>query len=404
MPRLASTFARELRVRLAGSLSSSRLPRRGAAALLAGVLAAGCSGDAPTSPESDLIAQPAGPATASVVTAGFIQASADGFSSCAVAAQGRAWCWGSNAAGELGDGTTTGHLVPQPVAGDLRFRMVANNSHRACGITTDNRAYCWGSEAVGDGTNVERHTPTAVVGGHRFFQLDVGSEQTCAVSDPDRRVYCWSSAQLTPTLLPGNLRFGMVSGGETHFCGVTTDDLAYCWGWNRFGQLGDGGDTGVRPAPVPVAGGHLFHQIDAGFQHTCAVTTTHRAFCWGYGKIGQIGDGKTLLRFTPRAVAGRISFDRVSAGGGQTCGEATSGLTYCWGSNENGGLGNGTKTPGLTPVQVTGGHTFVQVTAGGWHACGVTRAKALYCWGRGEQVGNGESPDLTVPTLIARPM
>ena len=222
------------------------------------------------------------------------------------------------------------------------------------------------------------------------------------MTDPDRQVYCWGGTfGLTPTPLPGGLRFRMVSGGENHFCGVTTGTQAYCWGLNRFGQIGDDGDTGIRDRPALVAGGHAFKQIEAGFQHTCAVTTAGKAFCWGYGRIGQIGDGKTLLRFTPRAVRGQIKFDRVSAGGGQTCGEASSGQTYCWGSNENGGLGDGTKTQRLTPVVVQGGQKFVQVSAGGWHACGVTRSGALYCWGRGGQTGDGGNVDLVLPTLIA---
>lgn len=371
--------------------------------LLSLVAGLGCQpDDSPTGPAAADPARPAA-ASAAVVDAGFIQASADGFSSCAVATDHRAYCWGSNTSGELGDGTAAGHLIPQPVASEARFRLVANNSHRACGITTDNLAYCWGDGVVGDGTTGNRLVPVPVAGGLHFSQLDVGTEGTCAVSDPDRRLYCWNSGRLTPTRLGGDLRFRMVSGGETHFCGVTTTDQAYCWGSNRFGQLGDGGDNGVRPKPVPVAGKHAFRQIDAGFQHTCAVTTDHQVFCWGYGALGQLGDGSTTThRRIPRLVQTSVRFDRVSAGGGQSCAESSSNRTYCWGSNENGGLGDGTKRKRLTPVLVTGGHTFVQVTAGGWHACGVTSNSALYCWGRGEQAGDGGNVDLVVPTLIGR--
>ena len=138
---------------LASSVLGALLP------LLLGLLAiTGCHDDAPTAPDSGTAAEatPAA-ATASVVAAAFAQVASDGFSSCAVSTDSRAYCWGDNALGELGDGTTTGHLVPQPVAGDLRFRLVANNSHRACAITTDNRVYCWGDAAVGDGLISDQH-------------------------------------------------------------------------------------------------------------------------------------------------------------------------------------------------------------------------------------------------------
>jgi hypothetical protein len=242
--------------------------RRSAPALLLGLLAViGCREDSPTGPESAPRAEAAPEAAApSVVAAAFAQVSSDGFTSCAVAADGRGWCWGGSNAGELGDGTTQSHLVPQPVAGNLRFRRIANNSHRACGITTDNRAYCWGAETVGDGTTAQRLTPTAVAGNLRFFQLDVGSAQICGVSDPDRRAYCWGSLDaLTPKRVPGGHRFRMVSGGEEHFCGVTTTNQAWCWGSNRFGQVGDGvQNTRVRVEPSRVAGGRSWRQIDAG--------------------------------------------------------------------------------------------------------------------------------------------
>ena len=386
--------------------SCAQFPHRytGPALVLTLFAVTGCQEDSPTGPESPSHAQAAPEAaTPSVVAASFAHVSSDGFTSCAVASDRRAWCWGDSNAGELGDGTTQPHLVPRPVAGDLRFRLVANNSHRACGITTDNRAYCWGAETVGDGTTAQRLTPTAVAGNLRFFQLDVGTLQICGVSNPDRRAYCWGTPDaLTPKLVPGGLRFRMVSGGEEHFCGVTTTKQAWCWGSNRFGQIGDGVlNTRVRLEPSRVAGDRAWRHIDAGFQHTCAVTTAGKAFCWGHGRLGHIGDGNTLNRFEPRAVRGRIQFDRVSAGGGQTCGEASGGETYCWGSNQFGGLGDGTKTMRLRPVLVRGGHDFVQVSAGGWHACGVTRDSDLYCWGRGGQVGDGAGVDRTRPTLIA---
>ena len=288
--------------------------------LLSLVAGLGCQpDDSPTGPAAADPARPAA-ASAAVVDAGFIQASADGFSSCAVATDHRAYCWGSNTSGELGDGTAAGHLISP--AGSQRGALSTGGEQQPSGLRDHHRqlGLLLGRWRGGRRHDGNRLVPVPVAGGLHFFQLDVGTEQTCAVSDPDRRLYCWDSARLTPTRLGGDLRFRMVSGGQDHFCGVTTTDQAYCWGWNRFGQLGDGGDNGVRPQPVPVASKHAFRQIDAGFQHTCAVTTDHQVFCWGYGELGQLGDGSTTIRRRiPRRVQTSVRFDRVSAGGGQSC-------------------------------------------------------------------------------------
>ena len=85
------------------------------------------------------------------------------------------------------------------------------------------------------------------------------------------------------------------------------------------------------------------------------MTTGDRAFCWGNGRSGQIGDGKPYLRFWPRRVAGGLSFSRVSTEGFHTCGETTQNRTYCWGDNSSGQLGDGTATTRLKPVPVAGG-------------------------------------------------
>jgi alpha-tubulin suppressor-like RCC1 family protein len=79
-----------------------------------------------------------------------------------------------------------------------------------------------------------------------------------------------------------------------HTCAVTTNNLAYCWGNNASGQLGDSTNIYRRSKPSRVVGAHQFRMVDAGNDHACAVTTGDRAFCWGRGNFGQLGDGKTI--------------------------------------------------------------------------------------------------------------
>jgi len=104
----------------------------------------------------------------------------------------------------------------------------------------------------------------------------------------------------------GGLSFTAVFAGGFHTCGITTTKLAYCWGSNAFGQLGDGTVT-RRTTPVDVAGGRHFSGLSAGFSHTCAVTTDERAFCWGSNDSGRLGDGTAeVQRLVPVAVVGPL--------------------------------------------------------------------------------------------------
>jgi len=125
---------------------------------------------------------------------------------CAVAADGTAYCWGSNLNGALGigvDATTTPSLNrPQiPVAGGLKFRTVVAGSFEqttdnySCGITLDGTAYCWGANGygqLGNGTTTSSNAPVAVDTGEKFTAIDIGTKHTCATS-VNGRVYCWGA-------------------------------------------------------------------------------------------------------------------------------------------------------------------------------------------------------------------
>jgi alpha-tubulin suppressor-like RCC1 family protein len=231
----------------------------------------------------------------------------------------------------------------------LAFYQVSAGNDHTCGVTTDNRAFCWGFYglsgpiALGDGSN---------------------------------------TGSLTPVAVAGTLAFRQVTAGYNHTCGVTTDNRAFCWGNNKVGQIGDSTTVYRRVKPTLVARQHQYRLVDAGRNYNCAVTTDDRAFCWGEGRLGQIGNGKLAFYFWPRAVAGGLLFSRVSAGAYHTCGETTTNRAYCWGTGGSGQLGDGTYTANqLTPVAVVGGLAFAQVSAGSFQTCGKTPASVAYCWG-----------------------
>ena len=341
--------------------------------------------------------------------------------SCGVTTDNRAYCWGDNGYGDLGDGTQIMRLKPVGVIGDLQFRSLsAGFGFHTCGVTTEYRVYCWGWNEhgqLGDGTRTPRQTPTLVVKGLQFRQVDAGWSHTCGVTTVGR-AYCWgdnylgqlgdgtTSGRRRPVAVSGGRLFRQVAVGYSHTCGVTRDNQVLCWGQNRFGQVGDSTRVAVRLTPTPVAGGHEFRQVDAGGLHNCAVTTDNRAFCWGGGENGQIGNGVTRRSYWPKPVRGGLYFTHVTAGGYHSCGETATRRAYCWGDNGYGQLGDGTQIMRPMPVPVAGNPTFRQVSAGFYLTCGKTNTAVGYCWGNNwsGQLGDGSQEHRFTPTPIAGAM
>ncbi len=287
----------------------------------------------------------------------FASISVGDYHTCAITTRGAAYCWGSGSSGQLGDGDDKSRSTPVAVAGSLRFASINTGYYHSCAITSSGAAYCWGSGGsgqLGDGDDNNRSTPVAVAGGLRFKSIDGGYYHTCALTTRGA-AYCWGRnnfGQLgdgdaptdsdTPVAVVGGRRFASIGAGNWHTCAVTTRGVAYCWGYNGDGQLGDGNDDTDSEIPVAVVGGRRFASISAGELHTCALTKRGVAYCWGYNDPGQLGDGNGGTDSDiPEAVIGGRRFASISAGGYHTCARTTRGAALCWGENGDGQLGDG---------------------------------------------------------------
>jgi alpha-tubulin suppressor-like RCC1 family protein len=284
------------------------------------------------------------------------------------------YCWGSNSAGALGNGTTTNSSAPVAVtvAPGVSFMAVASGSGHSCAIALDGTAYCWGDNRagqLGDGTVTRRLTPVIVANG-----------------------------------IPGGVTFRSLSASFMGTCGVSPAGVQYCWGQAAFGQMGDGMTIVERRSPVTAVLGVPFVAIDAGARHTCAVRHGGAAHCWGNNVNGQLGDGTTMDRRTPVAVSmGGNTTTTISAGLNYTCAiVAPSGTLFCWGANSQGQLGDGTTTQRLTRVTVAGGVGFQSVSAGFNHTCAVRTGGGAYCWGTGHngQLGDGGMVNSALPKAV----
>ncbi|WP_242336198.1 MULTISPECIES: Ig-like domain-containing protein [unclassified Anaeromyxobacter] len=312
----------------------------------------------------------------------FAQLAAGGSHTCGLTNEGVAHCWGNNVSGQLGDSSSNNRDTPVPVATELRFVAIDAGAQHTCGLTSDGAAYCWGANdrgQLGTGTTSSSSVPVAVTGGHTFQQIAAGGFE---VSEPGYRIgqscaltltgaaYCWGdneSGQLgiggrdltahpVPAPVSGDIKFvALTTGLASHTCGVTAAGSAYCWGQNSFGALGNP-SVGDSFVPVPVSGGLAFVQLIAGgfIGHTCGLTASGKAYCWGENELGQVGDDSTIDRFAPSAVAGDLSFNALDAGYRHTCARATSGTLYCWGANGAGQLGDDSTSPRDVPTEVVG--------------------------------------------------
>ncbi len=215
--------------------------------------------------------------------------------------------------------------------------------------------------------------------------------------------YCWganvvgqlgdgtTTPRLQPTLVKGGLRFRHVSAGIGHACGLTTDNRVYCCGLNQRGAIGDSTTTD-RHVPVPIYGGRHWLQVRAGNNRTCALTQANVTFCWGWNIGGSLGITSLTVKrvLIPSRVSGTLKFARLTGRNFPVCGTLTSGKAYCWGLH--------------TPAPVTGGLVFTGVSTGtNRSSCAVTTTFKAYCWGEDTygQLGTGTTaPSRPVPTAV----
>jgi len=152
-----------------------------------------------------------------------------------------------------------------------------------------------------------------------------------------------------------------IVAGASSTCALDSTGLAYCWGLDSSGQLGNNNTT---QSPVPVAvntsgvlAGKTLTQLAAGNAHVCAIDSTGAAYCWGSNGGGQLGINSTRslvpVAVTTSGVLSGVTLTQIAAGYAHTCAVSSAGAAYCWGANGNGQLGNSSTTSSLVPVAVT---------------------------------------------------
>ena len=347
--------------------------------------------------------------------------------SCGIRTGGTLWCWGLNYRGQLGIGSVTDQDLPRqvtiPAAGG--WASVTAGSGHTCATRANGTLWCWGENnhgQLGIGNQSDQDLPRQVTtpapGG--WASVTAGdSGHTCATRTGGT-VWCWGldkygelgigndTDQDRPRLVtvPATRGWASVSVGGYHTCALRSGGTLWCWGRNGNGQLGIGytSESEDRPRQVtsPAAGG--WASVSAGGFHTCATRTGGTLWCWGYNSEGALGIGYTsIIEDRPRQVttptAGRWA--TITTGDDHTCAIRTGGTLWCWGDNGYGDLGIGNDSQQSRPRHVTtpaaGG--WGSVTAGEFHTCAIRGNGTLWCWGNNfdGQLGIGNHTDRDMP-------
>ena len=348
-------------------------------------------------------------------------------SNCAILDDGNVTCWGWNYYGQLGDGTTTNQNSPiqpwSPGVGRTAVSVSFGGSH-ICTLLDDGKVSCLGFNLygqIGDGTNNNKNTPTTASSfgvGRNAIQISSGQHHTCAILD-DGTVSCWgynwygqlgdgtngnSANKNTPTqtssLGAGRTAIA-ISSGESHTCALLDNGSVACWGDNTDGQIGDGTNSN-RNSPIQTSTfgiGRTAVAISSGNSHTCALLDDKSVSCWGNNGNGRLGDGTTTKRNTPTQTSafgtGRTVI-AVSSGGYHSCALLDDQSVSCWGDNSNGQLGDATTNNRYTPTPTSSfgaGKSSIGISLGTAHTCSLLDDTSVSCWGDGS---HGEIGDGTM--------
>jgi alpha-tubulin suppressor-like RCC1 family protein len=256
-------------------------------------------------------------------------------------------------------------------------------------------------------------TPTTVLGLAGAVSLAAGEGHTCAViSDGTARCWGWNLygqlgdggevSSLTPIPVPGLSGVASLVAGAAHTCALLNDGSVTCWGWNGHGQAGNTNGNFTR-SPAPIAGFAGVRELAAGFAFNCARMDDGAARCWGLNELGQLGDGTTVETAIPTAVSGLTGVASISAGWSHACARLADQSVKCWGYNRYGQLGNGTSLDSPVAVAVSGLSGVASLDAGYFHTCAALSGGQARCWGGNfyGQLGDGTLVDAAVPVGVA---
>ena len=364
---------------------------------------------------------------------GVVAITAGGLYSVALSSDGTVWAWGWNGEGELGTGQAGNPYstpTPQHVGGGSFSGVVGISSYEnhTLAVKSDGTVWAWGTNQfgqLGNGSTASSPTPVQVLGLSGAVAISAGPMFSLALTN-DGTVWAWgnnflgglgngsrepscgtnpvpSCSHSMATQVPGLSGVVAISAGWYSSLALQSQAVVGAWGWNRYGQLGNGVGDGLTnlKSIVPFQAGELtgVAAIGQGWRHSLAVTSNGHVWGWGSNEYGELGADPGALAYstTPVAVQPGTLYGVVAVAGMAWTSLAlkSDGSVWAWGDNSDGLLGIGQDSSVVpysdTPVQVIGLSDVVAIAGGLIHALALKSDGTVWSWGFGNsgQVGDG---------------
>jgi alpha-tubulin suppressor-like RCC1 family protein len=256
------------------------------------------------------------------------------------------------------------------VTGSVTPRVIGTGKLFSLAIKPDNSGYAFGDNfngQLGDATTTDRTSPNAISALSTIVDTDGGDSFTVSAKTDGAAVASGlntngqlgdgtTTQRTTPVQISGldgvSVDVTAVAAGGTHALALLSTGTVKAWGKGNSGQLGDGTTTAYSTTPVTVSTITNVTAIDAGAEHSIALTSGGQVYTWGRNNVYQIGDGTTTNRTQPVAVSGLGTVVAIAAGSNHNLAVNSTGAVYAWGQGTSGQLGDGAQTNRSTPVLV----------------------------------------------------
>lgn len=281
---------------------------------------------------------------------------------------GTSWTWGSNAEGELGNGSMAGFSnVPVQVSLLSDITSIARGIQHAVALRSDGTVWDWGYNGFGQLGNV-----------------NIGSFSN------------------VPVQVSGLTDIVAIAGGAYHSLAIRNDGTVWGWGYNGSGELGNGNNTNST-VPVQVSGLTDVKAIACGNSFSLALRNDSTVWAWGSNLEGELGNGTNTGSYFAVQVSGLTKVIAIAGGVHHSLALKNDGTVWTWGYNVYGQLGNGTNTDSNIPVQVSSLSGIVAVAAGYGHSLAMKNNGTVWDWGYNNfgQLGNGNNTDSNIPLEVS---
>lgn len=344
---------------------------------------------------------------------------------CVVLSSGKIECWGNNSEGQLGnDDLNWSALKPTEVLGITDAIAVTAGSEHTCALLSGGGVKCWGSDSagqLGDGSTIKYIETSGCTGprisnGRGRYSEENGNKKWCrhAVNTDEETGsqvgYCMSEVPLT---VVGISNAVAITAGKNHTCARLRRGGVKCWGNNKLGALGNGSNKDSS-SPVDVIGTTDSVWVHSQSTQTCALFSDSEIRCWGESENREVGYGSPMRaptwdmpeRYsfsstTPESVHNISGVKAVYPGPGHICVLTEINRIKCWGSNKFGKLGNGTVDDSSEPEDVVDLNNITEFSTGS-HSCAIIGGVSIKCWGYNSfgQLGAGYFGNSNVPVDV----